>query len=137
LVPGLDETDLANVREEISLFKHDKTLFYPRFEMLVRLADNKILKEDFYSLRTTVVFPAWPARFQESEFRTYTEELFRNSVPAHMRINFLWLSVSKMREFENLYFNWLDALKSGDHAGEISNKLTLLLATEKFHPHLK
>lgn len=124
---------IKNMTAELLAYEENKTRFYPRFQMQVRLSNGKIIKEDFYNYRITVVLPSWPARFQEPEFRTFAEDLFRSGAPAYLRINFLWLGVTEMKQFENLYFSWLKAFNT--HAAyqeryEFLEKLTLFLGKE-------
>lgn len=61
----------------------------------------------FYSLRMTVVFPAWPARCGEAGFRQFAEETVRINCPAHTHAQCLWLDYQDMRNFEALYGRWL------------------------------
>ncbi len=124
---------VKNMTAELLAYEENKTRFYPRFQMQVRLSDGKIIKEDFYNYRITVVLPSWPARFQEPEFRAFTEDLFRSGAPAYLRIKFLWLGVTEMKKFENLYFPWLKAFNT--HAAyeerhRFSEKLALYLGKD-------
>lgn len=61
----------------------------------------------FYSLRMTVVFPAWPARCAEPGFRQFAEETVQINCPAHVYPECLWLEYQEMRNFEALYGRWL------------------------------
>ena len=67
-----------------------------------------------YSFRVTVVLPDWTPRFSNSEFRQVLQNLFRLECPAHIGIDFRWLSFGQMLYFENIYAPWLDALRSND-----------------------
>jgi hypothetical protein len=70
------------------------------------------LGEDFYSHRVSVVFPNWPIRFQNNEFRLYAEQLVYENAPAHVRIDCYWLNISEMAEFEKLYDTWKSLRRS-------------------------
>jgi hypothetical protein len=63
----------------------------------------------FYSLRLTVVFPAWTARAHDAGFRRFAEETVALNCPAHVHAECLWLGVRKMRQFERRHLRWLEA----------------------------
>jgi hypothetical protein len=106
--------DFEHIRQQLLLFGENKLRFYPRFEMLVRGKDESMIREEFFNFNMTVVLPAWPARFQDPGFRSFAMDLFRMHTPAHIRLYFHWLNVSDMKEFEDLYPNWITALKNRD-----------------------
>jgi hypothetical protein len=87
---------------------------YPGIENTVRRVYSDDLREDFFQFRITVIFPSWPARFQDRGFRTFAENLFREQTPAHLKLEFRWLGVEPMREFEKLYFDWRESM-SGEN----------------------
>jgi hypothetical protein len=112
------------------LTKHDndKTCMYPHFHLLVRLPDGAIMPEDFYNLRLTIALPAWPARFQDSEFRAFTENFLSSIAPAHLRLHCKWFSPTRMKKFEDLFFQWLELLKK-EAPYEEKNRLSATIAT--------
>jgi hypothetical protein len=120
---------------EVADFRQDSTRFYPRFEMLLKTHDGKILNENFFNMRITIALPAWPARFQEPEFRNFTEDLIRSCAPVGFHFHFLWLGVNKMKEFEVLYFDWLEALRKNENVQQISEKLAWLVGADNFRVH--
>lgn len=67
-----------------------------------------------FSFRVTVVLPAWTARFGNPEFMQALENAFRLECPAHVAIDFKWVSFADMLEFETLYAPWLEALRNED-----------------------
>lgn len=95
----------------IDLIKKDTPSRYPAFRYVVNRLDLTILPENFFASRLTVVLPSWPSRFQEKSFRDFAQRLFRSCTPAHVRLEFLWLSFSKMKAFEDVYYEWLPTLK--------------------------
>ena len=109
--------DFEYIRQQLLLFKEDKLRFYPRFEMLVKGKEDSQIREEFFNFNMTVVFPAWPARFQDPNFRLFAMDLFRIHTPAHIRLYFQWLNISRMKEFEHLYTNWTVAMKNPDDLG--------------------
>lgn len=71
-------------------------------------------EEDFYSLRISVIFPAWTRRCHNPQFRLLAEETVRLNTPAHIYPEFYWLDFHKMYEFEMAYEKWM-ALKREPH----------------------
>ena len=109
------------LEKTIELFKHileninrlsfsKKYISYPALQSVVCLSNGKEVIEDFFNLRMTVALPRWTARFQNTIFRSFTEKLFIDNSPAHLRLDFRWLPVDEMKKFEELYFKWLNAL---------------------------
>lgn len=85
--------------------------FYPAFNYSIKHTTGQIVTEDFYNFRMTVIFPSWPARFQDASFKTLARKIFKEECPAHIKISTLWLPISRMKEFDRLYFDWLDISK--------------------------
>ncbi|MEL6606857.1 MAG: hypothetical protein AAFP88_01235 [Bacteroidota bacterium] len=65
-------------------------------------------KNDPYSFTMSLVFPAWPARFQKASFRNLVHELVMLESPAHVLVNILWLTPEEMETFERAYKDWID-----------------------------
>jgi hypothetical protein len=74
--------------------------------MVVKGENHFMINEDFFRLNMTVIFPSWPARFQDKGFREAAENLFRLNSPAHVKVNFIWMGINKMKRFEAWYFDW-------------------------------
>lgn len=100
------EQDPRIVRDALRLYQPGGKCFFPRWEFYTRRWGHSMLVEDFFNFRMTVVLPAWPARFQRKNFRMFTEDLFQRHGPAHLRLHFLWLGISDMQKFEQVYFDW-------------------------------
>ena len=136
--PHLDSHDssakkaMSALRAELLAYRHNKTRQYPGFEMLTRTRNGNIIREDFFNMRMTVVLPSWPARFQEPEFRAYVEDLFRNSAPAYIQMQFIWMSAPKLKEFEHVYFEWLEALKVNSDENPWADRLAMLIGASEF-----
>ena len=64
-------------------------------------------KEDPYSFRLTFVFPDWPERFADADFRRYIEKIIQRETPAHILAEVYWINVVKMEEFEIAFKAWL------------------------------
>lgn len=129
-IPGDKKESLDNILKNIRLRQDRKTRFYPRFELWTRLPDGSVMNGEYFNFRMSVVFPSWPARFQDDSFRIFAEDLFRINAPAHIRINFFWMNLFEMKEFEKIYFEWLNSLKKPENGVadiHLSEKLISLL----------
>ena len=65
---------------------------------------------DFFGFRVSIVLPDWTARFNNKKFRSLCEETLCMNLPSHVYPHFIWLGLSEMSAFEELYKKWL-ALK--------------------------
>lgn len=129
------EKELRALRDNFALFENDQKSFYPCFEMTSKLPDGQVIREDFFNFRMTVVFPSWPARFQDMDFRRFTEDLLRLNAPAHLRLEFMWLGLGPTKNFEELYFSWLDMFsesRSYQERGRLTGQLITFLRGDKF-----
>lgn len=70
--------------------------------------------EDPYSFRITVVLPAETARFRETGFRTYIEQLVRMETPAHIQPKICWLNDRELGLFEAAFKEWLTLKQAGN-----------------------
>jgi hypothetical protein len=109
--------DFARIRQQLLLFDKNDLDHYPRFEMVVKGLNDDGVREEFFNFSLTVLLPAWPARFQNLNFRTFVMDVFRQQTPAHIRLYFQWLNVSRMKEFEEMYPHWIEAMKDQDDPG--------------------
>lgn len=96
-------------------------------EIYYQLNDDLLLPSDFMDFGLTIVFPDWSARFHNGKFRKWFEEQIEERSPAHIKLNFLWLSAPAIRIFEKLYFAWRSALVSGLGIPEKSLSLATFL----------
>jgi hypothetical protein len=64
--------------------------------------------KDPYSLQLTFVFPSWPRRFQNSEFRQFVEKTVREETPAHLTVYVQWLDKDSMTAFVEAYKDWVN-----------------------------
>lgn len=106
LATKLFDKMVRNIRD----FRKKRMTLYPGVENMVNRLHDGDIREDFFHFRMTVVLPAWPARFQDTGFRVFTETLFREHTPAHIKLQFKWLSIPKMKKFENIYFEWRESM---------------------------
>jgi hypothetical protein len=62
---------------------------------------------DPYSFRISVIIPAWPERFKNTDFRKFIEKKIRMETPAHVFAKICWVSKTQMKSFEWAYNSWL------------------------------
>jgi hypothetical protein len=70
------------------------------------------LRKDPYSLQLTFIFPDWPTRFQNTDFRSFIENTVREQTPVHLTVYIQWLNKADMTVFESAYKNFVEKLKS-------------------------
>lgn len=100
---GHEDQNLFNY---LKIYAGQKEKFLSKFQMVVKGEDHLMINEDFFRLKMSVIFPSWPARFQDKSFRDAAENLFRLNAPAHIKINFIWMGLSRMKRFEAWYSDW-------------------------------
>ncbi len=92
---------------------------YPLMPVCIEEGCKSCLGEiDPYSFRMTLVLPAWPARFQNMDFRRFFEYSARLEAPAHLHVKICWVDNEAMLLFEQAFEKWLNALARPvrDHA---------------------
>jgi uncharacterized protein YegP (UPF0339 family) len=73
--------------------------------------DQTTIDDDFYRQRVTLVFPDWPIRFQDPEFRAFVQRTVFDNTPAHLDVRCYWLGYGDMTLFERLHEAWRDGLQ--------------------------
>ena len=102
----------THINECITLCEH-----YQRKGSLKNAAlylTNQSYDANLYNMKVSIVFPNWTSRFQNQEFLQIFSKTIFNCAPAHLGINFIGLSYTKMKNFETKYFYYLEKLKNGD-----------------------
>ncbi|MGB3468921.1 MAG: hypothetical protein WBA74_26790, partial [Cyclobacteriaceae bacterium] len=62
--------------------------------------------EDPYSFRLSLIMPAEAGRFKNKEFRKFAERLIRMETPAHILLDFKWMSSDCGARFEKAFIAW-------------------------------
>jgi len=81
---------------------------------------------DPFSFQISFIFPDWPARFQDSNFKQLIYDTLIAETPAYITIYCHWFNKEKMREFETNYALWLEQLfnlSTTEYNQEIFNRL--------------
>lgn len=130
---ALTESFLNRLLNSLLTSQNSEHILFPCFKNIVKKyynAENEV-SEDFFRYRLTVFFPSWPARFQDKAFRQFTETIFGENAPAHMRLNFKWLNFNDFQEFESIYIDWMSnigEINKGDEFYNNSNRLIKFLS---------
>ena len=66
--------------------------------------------KDSYSFVLTIVLPIEAGRFKNEAYRHFTEQLIRRETPAHILLNFRWMSSRCGQSFERAFKLWLENL---------------------------
>ncbi len=64
--------------------------------------------KDPYSLQLSFIFPNWPPRFQNTEFKQFVEKTVNEETPAHLTVYTQWLDKDTMTAFAAAYNDWTD-----------------------------
>jgi hypothetical protein len=116
-------------QEEITPFEQKIGLY------IRNINTDRIIPEDFFSYRASILLPNWTARFSNKEFRAIIEDTIHENKPANISISCFWLHPSQMQEFESVYYRWMEELRQQnpdkEQLDEYSNQLSELLMTYK------
>jgi hypothetical protein len=61
-----------------------------------------------FSNASSIIFPNWPARFQNEDFKSLVKETVDHLIPAHFHFKLYFIDIEKMSIFEAVYQKWLD-----------------------------
>ena len=75
---------------------------------------NKFPNNFKYSNHINFIFPDWPVRFQNNEFKALIDKSIKEFIPAHLSFEVFYLNFEKMGAFENVYFRWLKFRRLGN-----------------------
>lgn len=83
---------------------------------------------DPYSFKITFVFPNWPGRFTDADFRQYVEKIIQRETPAHILAEVHWcVDDAKLEAFETAYQAWLVAVATLTDPSLLSNARSALV----------
>ena len=103
-------------------------------EILIDSGTSHEFPSDFpYSNQLSFIFPDWPLRFQNTEFKTYLSSIINEYVPAQFEYEIYFLNINQLTVFEDTYFNWLDKKKNSEyeHLDSFALQLIQLLKSYK------
>lgn len=100
--------EFANdVIDYISGFTSGKASIDDQIVFDVKPRVKSTVKDTFYSQEITIVMPNWTTRFQNADFRTLLRNTTIVNTPVHLHVNFFWIGIEEMEDFERVYNEWL------------------------------
>lgn len=122
------EEAIKIIIDYLAQLRHSNTSIHNRISYNTERSQGQAVSETFFSQRVSFVLPAWPARFQDPNFRQVFRQIAGSCLPAHIGADYFWLSPSEMRDFEALHEDWLEAIAQGKTQEEESERLAASLA---------
>ena len=105
-------TQIQSVFENFK--KNDFELVNERIQLLVRYPNGFEIDESIFDFKLNFFIPAWPARFQDDNFRIFLHKIILEYTPAHLKFDLHFLSIEEMAHFESLYFTWISLLQANN-----------------------
>jgi hypothetical protein len=87
-----------------------------------------------YSNHINFIFPDWPVRFQNNEFKNLIFESIEEFIPAHLSYTTFYLNFQDLEIFEDVYFKWLHYKREGDFAKLELESLQLIQLISSYQP---
>lgn len=104
-------------------------------EIIIDKGNSHEFPTDFaYSNKLSFIFPDWPLRFQNTEFRAYLKSIIQEHIPAHFNFDLFYLNVNQVSLFEDTFYNWLDKKKNDDDNESDVYALQLIQLLKSYKP---
>ncbi|MDE2427647.1 MAG: hypothetical protein KGM99_02910 [Burkholderiales bacterium] len=119
-VPQTDDADQHYAGEELFVLEH----------ILLRTSDDAESKiSTGTSYRVSVVFPGYPLRFSNPEFRNFAHDVVAQNCPAHLTCTCSWINQADMAQFKSLFQQWTRCKAAGhsDKLNQLSSELSMFL----------
>lgn len=106
------------------------------FSEVVAINDlsNKFPNDFNYSNELNFIFPDWPSRFQNKEFKNHIIQVLNENIPAHLNFKVHYLTINQINQFEEAYTQWT-SLKRSKPSKELDSKslqiIQMLLSYKK------
>ena len=71
--------------------------------------------------------PTWIKKFHSHRLKILFQQVLEENLPAHLAVNYLWLSPKEMAIFEDVYFDWKGAFQNQKAQMEIDEQSKKLL----------
>ena len=85
-----------------------------------------------FSNEVNFIFPDWPFRFQNIEFKNYIKKSIYDLVPSHISFRIHYLNLNDLLIFDTLHKKWLNSKKNRNHLRSQSLSLELIQLLIKF-----
>lgn len=99
---------------------------------------NKFPSDFPYSNHVNFVFPDWPFRFQNNEFKSQIFDVITEYIPAHLSFDIYYLDFEYMQIFEDTYLKWLNFKEQEDTENtEIKSiqLIQLIMSYQRYERH--
>ena len=100
---------ILDIIDYVRSFKNSDVSIFERIKFTTKDSISSDVDPSFFSLNMSIVLPTWPSRFQNSDFQDLLRKVIVLNAPVHLHVEFVWLNSNQMREFESIYFNWLES----------------------------
>lgn len=101
------EDAIPNLIEELK----NTTIDSPQLQFRLQYEQDlgKIIDydDDPFSLQLSFIIPSWSGRFNSNRMKYLFENIVKMNAPAHLKLNFHWLGIEDLSEFEIYYERWL------------------------------
>ena len=94
--------------------------------IIVNDISNKFPDGFNYSNQINFIFPDWPLRFQNKEFKNYLNAVIEEYIPAHLTYDIFYLDVNQMDQFEQSYSKW-KRVKNTSRMDQVDSKSLQLI----------
>jgi hypothetical protein len=120
----------AEIKKLLNFFvqKNEKQIPIDDFsEIQIDKGNSHEFPSDFgYSNQLSFIFPDWPFRFQNTEYKAYLKSIINEYVPAQFKYRLYFLNINQLSLFEDSYFNWLDKKKNSNDNDSDQHALQLI-----------
>lgn len=65
------------------------------------------LEEKYYDFKVSIILPKWCNRFNNEDFKQLFFQTVQTNIPAHIKVDYHWMSHKDMIEFETCSEQWL------------------------------
>lgn len=107
------------------------------------LDNRKILKQEEslfhkfpdnfkFSNEVNFIFPDWPFRFQNIEFKNYIKKNISDLIPSHVKFKIHYININDLLFFDKLHKKWLNSKKNKNQIRSQSLSLELIQILIKF-----
>jgi predicted lipase len=94
--------------------------------VIVNDISNKFPDGFNYSNHINFIFPDWPLRFQNKEFKNHLNSVVQEYIPAHLTYDIFYLDVNQIDQFEQTYSKW-KRLKNTSRMDQVDSKSLQLI----------
>jgi hypothetical protein len=98
---------IQDIADYIRSFKKSDVPIFNKIKFTTKRRNESDNDTDHYSLTISIIIPKWPSRFQNSDFKELLKNIILLNSPVYVHIDFIWLDIDNMIEFESVYFSWL------------------------------